>query len=511
MGYESSLSVFISGTFDDLDECLMDFFKDDPLEKRPEEHNTTRWEVEYHNESRDILVSARRLSGADGCLVDNVLEVNFWPDWTQNYILPDELRPKGYMLRAEILETELYRQCVTDLLKEFMRRGMLNSLPDWLATQPTTGMADTLGEVILVPLERWDTYRHLKALCSQDTMFGVRGAKTDDDLEALTISDGQKRGARIHDAVIGTVRLLPTGGKTTAMFVPEDALWHTEIPVDGMVLFQRFVQRAKTYFDNLISAGAAETSLPTIPRSRPAVMERIVYAKMPYQFYRKIKELSPPLMENKEPFFFVADEAGIGENTDPVTVYFREPRELVRGKFHWTMNLFAIPNPLGCVKAECWRDGKSILCVSAYEEYWPELSKTWEWLKETIKLWLEPVTSGSIAEGETESKQSEQREATLVQPGNVNIQARTVYMGDVTSSKASHITVPGDNSTTIGREAKSRRWAIVSFIALTLIGLLTNIAAPILPEPLKANVWLAWPLLAAFSVIYVVLLLMGKV
>ena len=90
------------------------------------------------------------------------------------------------------------------------------------------------------------------------------------------------------------------------------------------------------------------------------------------------------------------------------------------------------------------------------------------------------------------------------QTGRININAQTVFvenLGDRISNNP--ISVNG-KSTTKGVE-KSRRWAVASFIVLTVIGLLTNVAAPLLPEPLKNYLWLTWPLPGVLVIVYAVL------
>jgi len=113
------------------------------------------------------------------------------------------------------------------------------------------------GEVerVFVPLERWDVFRHLRALCNNDARFSILQAKTDEDLERLTITDTQatKSLGTARGAVMGTVRLLPAGGGTVIMFVAKDASFHLEITDGGKVLFCEFQQRVEEHFDDLRS------------------------------------------------------------------------------------------------------------------------------------------------------------------------------------------------------------------------------------------------------------------
>lgn len=155
-------------------------------------------------------------------------------------------------------------------------------------------------------------------------------------------------------------------------------------------------QAAQEYFD----------SLPTIVSGKLPVKAEAIYTKTPYQFFLKVKDLCPLGRENKEPLFFVTNEAAIGASADPVTVYFREPGELARGAFSWIAAAFMIPCPLGVIRAELLPDGKSRLTVSAHDESWPKLCKTWELLKEKIKDWLDaqPTPSAAPSGGQDKTK-----------------------------------------------------------------------------------------------------------
>lgn len=108
-------------------------------------------------------------------------------------------------------------------------------------------------ENIIILLNREDVYEHLFALCQNDDVFSIldyRNSMRPEDFERIIISDtklvdelGQTPGA-----VIGTVRLLPNGVNTTAMFVYKDALWNKPITESGKLLFSQFMQRAKEHF-----------------------------------------------------------------------------------------------------------------------------------------------------------------------------------------------------------------------------------------------------------------------
>lgn len=106
-----------------------------------------------------------------------------------------------------------------------------------------------------VRLRREETFRHLKALCNNDTLYAISdyGEKwEEEDFERIVISDQQAlTGGSARGAVIGTVRLLPQDNGTTLMFVNKDALFHLEISDAGEKLFLGFIERAKVHFGEL--------------------------------------------------------------------------------------------------------------------------------------------------------------------------------------------------------------------------------------------------------------------
>jgi len=93
---------------------------------------------------------------------------------------------------------------------------------------------------------------------------------------------------------------------------------------------------------------------------------------------------------------------------------------------------------------------------------------------------------------------------------SANLQDARFNFGNMTDSSMSDVSAP-KNDKPITMAHKPKGWAIASFVILTIVGLLTTIAGPILPEPLKSYAWVAWPLLVVSVLIYVILLLAGKV
>lgn len=113
-----------------------------------------------------------------------------------------------------------------------------------------------MEESFIIRLSREDVYRHLIALCQNDYLFSISDYRKDmqeQDFERIIISDAKlvdKQGD-VRGAVIGTIRLLPNGDKTTAMFVDKDAIWNKPIPEAGKRLFTQFFKRAKKHFKDL--------------------------------------------------------------------------------------------------------------------------------------------------------------------------------------------------------------------------------------------------------------------
>lgn len=109
-----------------------------------------------------------------------------------------------------------------------------------------------------VRLNRQHTYRHLYALCQNDTLFAISDYDDkwkDKDFERIVISDQQmlrrNNQTSARGAIIGTVRLLPYGDATTVMFVNKDAFWHEPISETGKALFVQFTKLAKEHFSSL--------------------------------------------------------------------------------------------------------------------------------------------------------------------------------------------------------------------------------------------------------------------
>jgi hypothetical protein len=77
-----------------------------------------------------------------------------------------------------------------------------------------------MTQSVVVRLSKGQAYRHLHALCQNDTLFAIidYGDKWEDkDFERIVISDQQALKAGARSAVIGTVRLLPHGNGTALM------------------------------------------------------------------------------------------------------------------------------------------------------------------------------------------------------------------------------------------------------------------------------------------------------
>ncbi len=106
---------------------------------------------------------------------------------------------------------------------------------------------------ISLSINRWDVYKHLRALCTPGSGFRIINAESEDDLENLLIGDTQifKKTGRLAGAVIGTVRLLPMGNKSHVIFLNDDVGWHLPIPDSGESHFKEFIERARNHFDEL--------------------------------------------------------------------------------------------------------------------------------------------------------------------------------------------------------------------------------------------------------------------
>jgi len=123
---------------------------------------------------------------------------------------------------------------------------------------------------IMTSLGRKETYRHLQALCQNDTLFTIADygdAWREGDWEKIVISDQQmvKRAGTARGAVIGTIRLLPAGGKTVTMFVSKDAIWHCPLSDGSAELFNTFIERAREHLRDagvlIVPARAPPTEL----------------------------------------------------------------------------------------------------------------------------------------------------------------------------------------------------------------------------------------------------------
>ena len=90
-----------------------------------------------------------------------------------SFYRPREIRVTGTGTPAETVLEEVERKVISQ-------------------SGPTAGEdaddSNPVVEQITVPLERWDVYSHLRALCSNDPRFSIWGnVKTDEDLENVTI------------------------------------------------------------------------------------------------------------------------------------------------------------------------------------------------------------------------------------------------------------------------------------------------------------------------------------
>jgi hypothetical protein len=116
------------------------------------------------------------------------------------------------------------------------------------AAEGVNESAATIVERITVPLERWDVYGHLRALCSNDPRFAILAtAETDAELERLEIWDWHtiEQGNGTADSpTIGLVQLLPAGSSTIIAFLATD---------ERNTLFHDFIHLVGRYFHELNS------------------------------------------------------------------------------------------------------------------------------------------------------------------------------------------------------------------------------------------------------------------
>ena len=107
---------------------------------------------------------------------------------------------------------------------------------------------------IVVILNRSDTYRHLVAICNQNSTYGILKTATEKDFGSLTVCDyqaaiqnyGSQRGT-----IIGTLRLLPMDDSTAIIFEDKDSLWHLPISSHGRKLFHQFEELVYDHFMDL--------------------------------------------------------------------------------------------------------------------------------------------------------------------------------------------------------------------------------------------------------------------
>lgn len=106
----------------------------------------------------------------------------------------------------------------------------------------------------VVLLNRQDAFRHLRALCQNDGLFTISDYQDkwqDEDYERIVISSAKKIHKNQGDvlgAVVGTIRLLPSGKNTVVMFVFKDAFYHQQLSRSDKELFQKFINRAQSHF-----------------------------------------------------------------------------------------------------------------------------------------------------------------------------------------------------------------------------------------------------------------------
>lgn len=132
-----------------------------------------------------------------------------------------------------------------------------------------------MQESFIIQSSRKDVYYHLIALCQNDALFSIsdyRKDMQDQDFERIIISDAKlvSEQGEVKGAVIGTIRLLPHGNRTTAMFVDKDAVWNKPIPDAGKRLFGKFIKRAKKHFKDIhLLEEGTKSSIIKVAKRKP--------------------------------------------------------------------------------------------------------------------------------------------------------------------------------------------------------------------------------------------------
>ncbi|NLJ49551.1 MAG: hypothetical protein GX428_08205 [Candidatus Atribacteria bacterium] len=106
----------------------------------------------------------------------------------------------------------------------------------------------------IVKLNRDQVYRHIYSLCQNDSLFAIADygeSIQSGDYERIVISDAKSLRNGVRNAIIGSIRLLPYGTGTLAVFINKDVLWNSEISESGGRLFQFFIERVNKHFDEL--------------------------------------------------------------------------------------------------------------------------------------------------------------------------------------------------------------------------------------------------------------------
>jgi hypothetical protein len=140
----------------------------------------------------------------------------------------------------------------------------------------------------------------------------------------------------------------------------------------------KLTSQGKTY--NVIGDGDRENV--TIAPA-PMIRFELTFKGTPYRFWLFVKD-------NLAPDLFYTDRLQPQRDDDHAHVYFRSLSDEKTARYlGWTGAIFL--NQVGHVKAETTPDKKAKLTVNAVEEYWPELSKTWEILHTALDRegWIE--------------------------------------------------------------------------------------------------------------------------
>jgi hypothetical protein len=110
----------------------------------------------------------------------------------------------------------------------------------------------------VLPFERREIHRHLRAVCDYDARFLILEPETgndagDDGAGELTVCDAEaiRRACTTRQATIGAMRLLQAEGGFGIEFTPRDAPFHHENPDRGGLLLREFIRRVNGHFDEL--------------------------------------------------------------------------------------------------------------------------------------------------------------------------------------------------------------------------------------------------------------------